>query len=277
LELIIIFKLVNLRIDHGHIKDSFLLNNKITNFDLFIKSASEFFPKIRDAVHVGSMFTTRVVLPNVEKALSVFLKNDLSKYHNELISNNDYKKLENALIETKTYLGEFGITEARLLYVFCRHLKPKIIIETGVASGLSSFMLLSAIEKNNVGKLVSIDLPPSKELNKKIGQRALIPQNKNVGWLIPEKLKKNWDLKLGDSKIILPKILKEVEKCDLFLHDSDHSFEHMIWEFETVWPYLRMALLSDDVNQNKAFENFASSHKCNMQIFERLGMILKKN
>ena len=100
------------------------------------------------------------------------------------------------------------------------------------------------------------------------------PQNKNVGWLVPEKLKKNWELRLGNSKTLLPEILKDVKKCDLFLHDSDHSFEHMTWEYETIWPHLRMALLSDDVNENKVFENFISSHKCKMHIFGRVGIII---
>lgn len=39
----------------------------ITNFDKFIKSASEFIPGINSAKHVGSMFTVRTVLPNKDK------------------------------------------------------------------------------------------------------------------------------------------------------------------------------------------------------------------
>lgn len=42
-------------------------NPEITNYESFIKSASEFFPEIKDASHIGSMFTIRTVLPNVEK------------------------------------------------------------------------------------------------------------------------------------------------------------------------------------------------------------------
>jgi len=41
-------------------------NPPITNFSKFIESASEFFPDIRKAEHVGSMYTFRTVLPNQE-------------------------------------------------------------------------------------------------------------------------------------------------------------------------------------------------------------------
>lgn len=42
-------------------------NPKITNIDKFVQSASVFFPEIDKAVHVGSMFTIRTVLPKVDK------------------------------------------------------------------------------------------------------------------------------------------------------------------------------------------------------------------
>jgi len=38
-------------------------------------------------------------------------------------------------------------------------LKPKIIIETSVASGISSAYILKALEDNDCGKLISIDKP----------------------------------------------------------------------------------------------------------------------
>jgi len=51
-----------------------LLNNgvikkpKITNVAAFIDSATHFFPDIKDAVHLGSMYTFRTVKPNLEKS-----------------------------------------------------------------------------------------------------------------------------------------------------------------------------------------------------------------
>ena len=48
-------------LDKGVIK-----NPKVTNFDSFIESASEFIPEIIKAEHIGSMYTIRTVLSNVE-------------------------------------------------------------------------------------------------------------------------------------------------------------------------------------------------------------------
>jgi predicted O-methyltransferase YrrM len=53
--------------------------------------------------------------------------------------------------------------EGPIIYTIIRCLKPRIVIETGVANGASSTFILSALEKNNLGKLYSIDLP-SKDL-----------------------------------------------------------------------------------------------------------------
>ena len=39
----------------------------ITNFPLFIESAIKFFPEIKNAKHIGSMYTIRTVLPKLEK------------------------------------------------------------------------------------------------------------------------------------------------------------------------------------------------------------------
>ena len=41
-------------------------NPPITNFDLFIESASEFIPDIKKAEHIGSMFIIRTVFPNMD-------------------------------------------------------------------------------------------------------------------------------------------------------------------------------------------------------------------
>lgn len=42
-------------------------NPSITNFSAFIKSGSKFIPELQNAKHLGSMYTIRTVLPNLEK------------------------------------------------------------------------------------------------------------------------------------------------------------------------------------------------------------------
>ncbi|HEY4515895.1 MAG TPA: FAD-dependent oxidoreductase [Candidatus Paceibacterota bacterium] len=41
-------------------------NPSVTNIDKFIESAVEFMPELKDAEHIGSMYTVRTVLPNVD-------------------------------------------------------------------------------------------------------------------------------------------------------------------------------------------------------------------
>lgn len=48
-------------LDRGLVRDP-----PITRFDRFVESAARFFPGVEDAIHVGSMYTFRAVLPDVE-------------------------------------------------------------------------------------------------------------------------------------------------------------------------------------------------------------------
>jgi len=47
---------------------------------------------------------------------------------------------------------------------------------------------------------------------------------------------------------------------DMFLHDSSHSYRHMLWEFHQFWPRLRDGglLVSHDVQMNAAFPEFVT-------------------
>lgn len=136
----------------------------------------------------------------------------------------------------------------RALYTMVRILKPEIVIETGVFEGHSSLSILSALKENNKGFLYSIDLPSPD-----------LPSGKVPGWMVPEHLRKRWDLRAGKSSNLLPTLLLEVKDVDIFLHDSEHSYENMYWEYKTAWTHIktRGLLLSHDVSQNAAFKDFA--------------------
>lgn len=141
---------------------------------------------------------------------------------------------------------------APALYVLIRLARPEIVVETGVADGFSSVFILQALEKNGKGKLYSIDLPeqPGQELH-----------GKKTGWLIPEELKYRWSLALGSSKERLPALLQGLGGIDLFYHDSDHSYENMTFEFNTVIEYLKQGsfIVSDDITDNRSFSDFCSA------------------
>lgn len=180
-----------------------------------------------------------------------------------------YNNFENRLHKEKRKHGGGGVSKAEgvIFYTIVRLLKPDIILETGVASGISSAYILSALEENKRGQLFSIDLPPDYV---KFEGRVLIPKDKEPGWLIPEELKKRWRLELGESSEKLPPVLKNLPLIDIFIHDSEHTYENMIWEFRTVWPYFKKEglLLSHDINWNKAFSDFCREIKENGIIYK---------
>jgi hypothetical protein len=109
-------------------------------------------------------------------------------------------------------------------------------------------------ENNNKGTLYSIDCPDYELVH---------IRGKEVGFVVPEGLRKRWVLKIGKSKDLLPNLLDEINKVDVFLHDSEHSYENMMFEYATVWPYLTEGalLLSDDISWNSAFRDFSRKLK----------------
>jgi len=201
----------------------------------------------------------------IEK-LNDFLKIDLRQYYDEIFDNEILSEIEKNTINYWNDFRTVAFSDSRMLYLLTRHYKPNIIIETGVNHGLSSAMFLLGLCKNKKGHLYSVDLPftKRKNLSEKEKQSRIVafPRGKSEGWLVPEKLRDRWTLQLGDAKILLPQILKDVKECDIFFHDSDHSYSHMLWEFNTVWPYLNSLLLSDDIQRNEAFDDFVKRHNC---------------
>jgi predicted O-methyltransferase YrrM len=133
---------------------------------------------------------------------------------------------------------------ARCCYLMCRLLKPDVVVETGVAYGVSSAFILRALEVNGRGVLHSVDLPPLRREYERLWGVAV---DKTLGG--------RWTLHRGSSARVLSRLLEELETVDLFVHDSLHAYRNMRREFEAVWPHLRTggALVADDVERNRAF------------------------
>ena len=133
------------------------------------------------------------------------------------------------------------------IYRLVRLLRPDTIVETGVADGRTTAIILLALEENGKGMLYSIDVPyPG------------LPSGKMPGWIIPEELRKRWRLTVGSSAEHLKPLLQELKEIDIFFHDSLHTYDNMMFEFETAWPRIKPGglFLADDTGRNSAFLDF---------------------
>ena len=121
------------------------------------------------------------------------------------------------------------------------------------------------MERNQCGHLYTIDLPPGKVYNTQLNTiesyHEFMPSGALSGWVVPEYLRERHTQLIGASREHLPSLLEQVRDIDVFLHDSDHSYENMTWEFETAYSALGREglLLSDDVLANDAFSDFCIS------------------
>jgi predicted O-methyltransferase YrrM len=145
-----------------------------------------------------------------------------------------------------------------MLYLVTRILKPRTYFETGVHNGMSSAFILLGMEHNGTGELVSIDLPPLDQRILNQGTNEL-PRGKCPGWIIPNDLRHRHDLRLGKAERLLPMALEEKGVIDVFLHDSDHCYSHIMFELGISWPSVSPGgwLIVDNVEQNNAFSDFA--------------------
>jgi predicted O-methyltransferase YrrM len=144
--------------------------------------------------------------------------------------------------------GAMGAIDCATLYGLTRWLRPTVIVESGGYIGMSSAFILKALadEKLATAKLYSI------EWSQECEQGALIPDELRSasGGFVPMRGKVEDFLKRNE----LP------SSIDMFLHDSSHSYRHMLWEFRQFWPRLRDGglLVSHDVQMNAAFPEFVT-------------------
>jgi predicted O-methyltransferase YrrM len=159
------------------------------------------------------------------------------------------------------YLGLDGIGRGRavLLYAVTRLLRPEVVVETGCFTGWDSSLLLHALERNGRGRLYSIDLPAEEGRFSQVAPGSGLPAGASTGFLIPVAYRRRWTLIEDDARTALPDLLASTGPIDLFYHDSDHSYGHMLWEFSTAWPHLTAGgvLVSDDISWNPALWDFS--------------------
>lgn len=196
----------------------------------------------------------------------------LRRYIDQLSSKTDFcRRLNEArnLLRGSSLDAGMPDDDLYLLYVLCRLLRPRRVVETGCGNGFSSATILQALEDNGIGNLYSVDLH--------FRDGVVTPVGKELGWVIPVHLKRRWHLILGESFKVLPKLLAQLGTIDMFLHDSRHTYRTMMKEFAIVWPYLRKGglLLSHDVEANDAFLDFSDKVRRTPIIVGNIGILVK--
>lgn len=163
-----------------------------------------------------------------------------------------------------------GPGDLNLLYNLCEHIQAKKVIETGVAYGWSSFSILLSISKRE-GILCSTDMPYPKMNN-----------DAYVGVVVPEHLRKYWNLiRLPDDKG-LKIALEKTGTLDLCHYDSDKSYGGRMFGNGVLWNALRPGgiFISDDINDNMGFHDFCEKKNLTpiiVHIYGKfVGILIKK-
>ena len=162
---------------------------------------------------------------------------------------------------TKRWESVFELGLYRIVnYVLARALRPEVFMETGVLHGLTSGFILAALARNGRGRLISIDYPSYYETGpaNQDGYDDTLPPGMEPGWIIREEDKPRWQLVIGRSLDEMPKVFEDHAELDVFLHDSEHTYQTMWGEFNLAWGRLRAGgvLVCDNICSNDAFRDF---------------------
>jgi len=161
-------------------------------------------------------------------------------------ANTLYKRVlaDQRLIANERWNAELELFS--LLYVLVMSKKPQLLVETGVANGVSTNSIMLALgEANSSGSLHSFDvLPETKD--------AYIGEGK-------------WNFHLLDKKRTHKQLSVAVGKfplVDTWLHDSNHGYRWQKFEYLLALSRLKEGgiLISDDIDASPAWGELAKSH-----------------
>jgi hypothetical protein len=175
--------------------------------------------------------------------------------------------LDDVLADVGTRLDRLGLGSGRHTYgwysdaevslsraVWCtvRHTRPEVVVETGVAHGVTSRIVLEGLLRNDRGQLWSIDLPHPLD-------RRLHAQ---TGAAVTDDCRSRWTYLEGTSRDRLPPLIRQVGHVELFIHDSLHTARNTRFEMEQAASAMTTGgtLLVDDIGGHDGFATFARRH-----------------
>jgi predicted O-methyltransferase YrrM len=158
----------------------------------------------------------------------------------------------------ETFYGP-SLQMMRLVSVACRLIRPDYVVETGVGKGFTTTSALDALERNGIGRVYSIELPS-----------LYFGYANQVGERIPRNLRKRWELIFGPSAIEIPKVIREIRKVDVFIHDSAANYDTQKTEFGIALDHMPPGgiLISNMLNSNAFLETAETTH-CRWTVIEQ--------
>jgi predicted O-methyltransferase YrrM len=245
-------------------------------FKLLFSRPSEFFDRVKTAAEgIVSPPQSAAGAKGLDLAAmldlsSKYLGTDLSRFLHDpdAVAIREHIASERALLDRPAsaamHDADAGLPD--FCYVICRALRPRVVVETGVGSGVTTSFILQAMAANDEGRLWSIDLPP-------IGAEQF------AGSFVPQPLRSRWTLRRGRSRDLLPQLLNDLPAPDVFLYDSLHTTRNMTFEFQAAWQKMNPGgvLLSDDIHMSKAFARFITGKQVGLSLVgNRFGVAFKR-
>jgi predicted O-methyltransferase YrrM len=153
---------------------------------------------------------------------------------------------------TYGWYSDAEILLCRAMWCTAIHTQPKVVIETGVAHGVSSRVVLEALRLNGHGHLWSVDL--AHPLDHRL--------HATTGVAVTDECRDRWTYLEGTSRQRLPALVADVGQVDLFIHDSLHTAKNTLFEMEQVASVLSPSgiMLVDDIKSHTGFAAFARRH-----------------
>lgn len=129
-----------------------------------------------------------------------------------------------------------------------REIEPVVVVETGVANGLSTQTILDALFLNDHGLLHSFDIDARAQGS------------------VPVKLRTRWKFTQLDEGTAMRDLRTNVHdysgQVGVWFHDSDHNYSWQMREYELAASLLAPGgvLITDDADGTEAFADFCRTH-----------------
>jgi hypothetical protein len=132
------------------------------------------------------------------------------------------------------------------------HTGASAVVETGVAHGVTTRIVLEALARKGRGHLWSVDLPFPFD-HRLHGE---------TGVVVPETCRARWSYVEGTSRKRLPGVVKDAGEVNVFIHDSLHTARNTLFEMEQVARVMSAGgvMLVDDIKSHAGFSAFAKRH-----------------